>query len=212
MFFPLLAIMLRDSDLYLGYQPTGRIRSKFRFAPEPARNRNVNKPFSSDAPSMSRKLSYIDLFAGCGGLSTGLYLAGFKGVFAVEKNATAFSTLKANLIKKRKHFNWPNWLAVQNWDIEKLIDQKREELKKLKGTIDLIVGGPPCQGFSTAGRRREADTRNHALLMAVLDLIAAGQVTPKHVLWSQELRSRFSAYFKEVQELDDDNSPENPFL
>lgn len=43
---------------------------------------------------MVDKKNYIDIFAGCGGLSTGLLNAGWTGLFAVEKNADAFSTLK----------------------------------------------------------------------------------------------------------------------
>ena len=53
---------------------------------------------------------YIDLFAGCGGLSLGLYNAGWHGLFAIEKNADAFSTLATNLIEKKNHYSWPNWL------------------------------------------------------------------------------------------------------
>lgn len=47
-----------------------------------------------------KKFTVIDLFAGCGGLSLGLYLAGWQGVFAIEKNPNAFETLKYNLIDK----------------------------------------------------------------------------------------------------------------
>jgi DNA (cytosine-5)-methyltransferase 1 len=110
---------------------------------------------------MRTKPNYIDLFAGCGGLSTGLHLAGWKGLFAVERNASAFSTLKANLVEKRNHFDWPKWLATKNWDIKTLIEEKEENLAKLKNKVDLVVGGPPCQGFSTAGRRKEGDERNN---------------------------------------------------
>lgn len=88
--------------------------------------------------------TYVDLFAGCGGLSTGLRLAGWKGLFAVEKNATAFTTLEANLIDKKKHFDWPEWLASTNWDIQVLLKQRHLQLAALKGTVDLVVGGPPC--------------------------------------------------------------------
>lgn len=52
-------------------------------------------------------LNYIDLFAGCGGLSLGLYNAGWHGLFAVEKNADAFLTLSTNLLKKKKHYISP---------------------------------------------------------------------------------------------------------
>jgi hypothetical protein len=110
---------------------------------------------------MVAKLKYIDLFAGCGGLSTGLHLAAWQGLFAIERNASAFSTLKANLIDKKKHFDWPTWLPAKNWDIKDLLAQKNQALAQLKGTVDLIVGGPPCQGFSTAGRRHESDERNN---------------------------------------------------
>lgn len=107
------------------------------------------------------KKTYIDLFAGCGGLSLGLYNSGlWKGRFAIEKSIDAFETLQYNLIEKRNHFEWPNWLPKQNHDINEVIKNYRENLKSLRGEIDLVAGGPPCQGFSTAGRRIEGDARN----------------------------------------------------
>lgn len=105
-------------------------------------------------------MKYIDLFSGCGGLSLGLQKSGWKGLFAIEKNHEAFLTLKHNLIDKYSHFDWPNWLAKKNHDINAVISQHSSELKLLRGTIDLVAGGPPCQGFSMAGRRNEKDNRN----------------------------------------------------
>ena len=107
-----------------------------------------------------KKMCYIDLFAGAGGLSLGLYNAGMKGVFAVEKNADAFSTLKHNLIDKKREFDWPEWLSVKNHDICEIVDKYKNELMNLRGTVDLVVGGPPCQGFSMAGKRDHQDVRN----------------------------------------------------
>jgi DNA (cytosine-5)-methyltransferase 1 len=129
---------------------------------------------------MESNLKYIDLFAGCGGLSTGLHMAGWKGLFAVEKNASAFSTLKANLVDRREHFSWPTWLATTNWDIKDLLKQKEDELGRLKGTVDLVVGGPPCQGFSTAGRRQEGDERNN-LVHTYLKMVEL--VQPRAILF-----------------------------
>ena len=51
---------------------------------------------------MANEKLYIDIFAGCGGLSTGLLNAGWTGLFAIEKNADAFATLKYNLIDNKE--------------------------------------------------------------------------------------------------------------
>lgn len=107
------------------------------------------------------KLTYVDLFAGCGGLSLGLHQSGkWKGLFAVEKDPMAFETLRTNLISKRPHFQWPEWLPQCNHDIDVLLSEYESQLKSLRGTIDLVTGGPPCQGFSPAGRRKADDARN----------------------------------------------------
>jgi DNA (cytosine-5)-methyltransferase 1 len=105
-------------------------------------------------------MKYIDLFSGCGGLSLGLQKSGWKGLFAIEKNQEAFSTLKHNLVKNANHFDWPKWLALKNHNIDDVISEHYSKLKNLRGTIDLVAGGPPCQGFSMAGRRNESDNRN----------------------------------------------------
>ena len=103
---------------------------------------------------------YIDVFAGCGGLSLGLYNAGWKGLFALEKSPQAFNTLSYNLIEKKKHFKWVDWLPQKALDINDVIANHSEQLKKLRGKITMVVGGPPCQGFSIAGQRNEKDERN----------------------------------------------------
>lgn len=103
---------------------------------------------------------YIDIFAGCGGLSLGLHNAGWKGMFAIEKNEDAFSTLKYNLIDQLNHFEWVDWLEEKNHDINEVLKEHKLELEKMRGTIPLVVGGPPCQGFSMAGQRNAKDKRN----------------------------------------------------
>ncbi len=107
-----------------------------------------------------KKLTYIDLFSGCGGLALGLHNAGWQGLFAVEKSADAFKTLYSNQIEKKQNFNWPQWLEKTNHDINDILNKHEEKLKSLKSKVKLIAGGPPCQGFSMAGRRKEDDDRN----------------------------------------------------
>lgn len=111
---------------------------------------------------MSPKKVYIDLFAGCGGMSLGLYNSGhWEGLFAIEKDEMAFNTLKHNLIDKADHFRWPKWLKQRHYSITTILNNYRKELELLQGKVDLVVGGPPCQGFSNAGRRKEDDKRNN---------------------------------------------------
>lgn len=109
---------------------------------------------------MKNKFTYIDLFAGCGGLSLGLHQAGWQGLFAVEKSPDAFKTLEYNLINIKNHFNWPNWLPQKAHEINTVLDQYASHLGKLRGKVTMIAGGPPCQGFSMAGKRNEFDLRN----------------------------------------------------
>ncbi len=107
--------------------------------------------------------TYIDLFSGCGGLSLGLGKAGWQGLFAVEKDTMAFATFKHNMVNeesKYAHFNWLDWLPQKATTIQKLLKKYPEQLSKLNGQVELIAGGPPCQGFSLAGMRNSNDPRN----------------------------------------------------
>lgn len=109
---------------------------------------------------MSKKLTYIDLFAGCGGLSLGLHQSGWKGLFAIEKSPDAFKTLEYNLIQNKNHFDWPSWIPQKHHEINEVLDKYKSQLEKLKGKVMMVAGGPPCQGFSMAGKRNEYDLRN----------------------------------------------------
>lgn len=129
---------------------------------------------------MADEKTYIDIFAGCGGLSTGLLNAGWTGLFAIEKNADAFSTLKYNLIDQKKHFLWPNWLPIQECDINELLIKHSEDLKALRGKVTLVAGGPPCQGFSMAGKRDKNDQRNK-LVESYIKFISL--VLPKAIIF-----------------------------
>jgi len=103
---------------------------------------------------------FIDLFAGCGGISLGLFNAGWRGIFAIEKSEMAFETLKYNLIEKKNIFDWPSWLPIAAYDIADVLKLYISELKNLRSKVELVTGGPPCQGFSLAGKRDEKDERN----------------------------------------------------
>ena len=139
----------------------------------------------------AKQYKYIDLFAGCGGLSLGLHNAGWKGIFAIEKNKDAFDTLKYNLITNKKHFNWPKWLPEKEIEIDKAIELYKDNFLKLRGKVDLVAGGPPCQGFSMAGRRNESDQRNN-LITSYIDFIKI--IQPK-ILFFENVKG-FTMEFK----------------
>lgn len=84
--------------------------------------------------------TYVDLFCGAGGLSLGFNRAGFRNIFAVEVNPDFAKTYKRNF-------------PEHNLVIDDIRDITEERIKKLVGSteVDVIVGGPPCQGFSIAG-------------------------------------------------------------
>jgi DNA (cytosine-5)-methyltransferase 1 len=123
---------------------------------------------------------YIDLFAGCGGLSLGLRRAGWKLKFAVEAHADAFATYRHNLLGDGDvTVDWPEWLPLGPHDIVELLANHPISLAGLSGKVELIAGGPPCQGFSTNGRRNKDDPRN-LMVSSYLELV--GLVAPKIVL------------------------------
>lgn len=127
------------------------------------------------------KNTFIDAFAGCGGLSLGLMRAGWHGLFAIEKDRFAFETLKANFLVQgtRYSYDWPEWLEQRPWCIEDFLRQHKANIAQLHGRVDLLAGGPPCQGFSSAGRRRAIDPRNE-LVERYLELVET--IKPKIVL------------------------------
>jgi len=115
---------------------------------------------------------FVDAFAGCGGLSLGLKRAGWKGLFAIEKDAFAFETLSSNFPPDNGSlsYDWPQSIERKPWDIDDLLSERKGALATLAGKVDLLAGGPPCQGFSHAGRRQPDDPRNQ-LFEAYLDIV-----------------------------------------
>lgn len=136
-------------------------------------------PSKRSVPS-KRQPTFIDVFAGCGGLSLGLLNAGWSGLFAVEKNPDAFATLRHNLVDgDRRSFQWPGWLPKRHMTVAALLRSHGARLTALRGHVDLVAGAPPCQGFSLAGRRTHADPRNR-LFEEYLSIVR--KIQPRFVL------------------------------
>ncbi len=118
---------------------------------------------------MEKKLKVIDLFSGCGGFSYGFESAGFHIVLGVDNDKMALETFRAN------HKNSKTLQADLHKDIS--IDNIIEEVKGHK--IDVIIAGPPCQGFSLTGARKKNDDRNK-LFYSVFKL--ANRIKPKAII------------------------------
>ena len=113
------------------------------------------------------KPTVISLFAGCGGSSLGYSLAGFKELLAVEWDNNAVETFR---------LNFPD-VPVYHGDIAKLTGSQCMKLAGIKkDQLDILDGSPPCQGFSTAGKRKFGDPRN-SLFMEFARLLS--ELQPK---------------------------------
>lgn len=117
---------------------------------------------------MNNKYTFIDVFSGCGGLSCGLELAGMKCLLGIDFNKDAIETFKMN------HKDADSYCG----DVRNLTAKKVRELTK-GAEIDFVVGGPPCQGFSTVGKGQSEDPRNFLFLEFVR---IVKEVKPKGIL------------------------------
>jgi DNA (cytosine-5)-methyltransferase 1 len=128
------------------------------------RHKNVffEKYFKPKVEDKSRKFAFADLFAGCGGLSLGLEQAGFNGVFVNEIDEVFAET---------HYFN--HNIPVSNYfvgDINELVSDFSKAKVSLKN-LDLVCGGPPCQGFSMANRQRVIDDPRNGLYKSYLKFL-----------------------------------------
>jgi len=106
--------------------------------------KNVRKKVTN---SRNIKLRCLDLFCGAGGLSCGFHMAGIETVLGIDSDPVAIQTFNANKLGR----------GIVG-DLETITSEKIKEL--CGGQIDIIIGGPPCQGMSLSGSRNQDDKRN----------------------------------------------------
>lgn len=112
---------------------------------------NLIKKLESERKSKNFVGKVISLFSGCGGFSLGFAWAGFEMV--------GFLELEESFRKIYKR-NFPNTEGLGS-DITQVSDNQLLEWKTRFGEIDVVIGGPPCQGFSLSGKRDANDPRNN---------------------------------------------------
>ena len=136
----------------------------------------VNSPQMTPNPNRSRaKLTAVDVFAGCGGVSEGLRAAGFRVLAAVEVDPVAAETYRRN------------HRATYVYEADVRTVRAAEMMRRLRlipGKLDLLAGCPPCQGFSSVSRlngaRRIVDRKQKDLLFEMLRFTRA--LKPKAVM------------------------------
>ena len=117
-----------------------------------------------------KKPNFVDFFAGAGGLSYGFLQAGFRVCFANDFEEVCIKTYQYN------HPELPCDKVVQN-DIRKIVDDIG---KYIDEPIDVVVGGPPCQGFSSANKQRIIDDPRNELYKYYIKAIR--KILPKFVV------------------------------
>ncbi|WP_097015270.1 DNA cytosine methyltransferase [Anaerocolumna aminovalerica] len=120
---------------------------------------------------MSKKFTCVDMFSGAGGLSRGFYDAGYDIILGVDFDEAALKTFKEN------HGN-AEAIKLDLYDHSN-IDKIVSLIKEKNIELDVLVGGPPCQGFSIAGPRDMNDKRN-SLYLAMVKL--ADRLKPQAVV------------------------------
>ena len=121
----------------------------------------INKTEKND----NSKLKFIDTFAGCGGLSLGLKNAGFNPILINEIEP-----------KYLESYYFNHCIHIDNYHCCDIKDIS-SDTALLKKEVDLVVGGPPCQGFSMANRQRLIDDPRNILYKNYLELLS--NVRPK---------------------------------
>jgi DNA (cytosine-5)-methyltransferase 1 len=128
------------------------INNKYCFQHEKIRFKNNFA--STKILSKDKKFNFIDLFAGCGGISDGFIKAGFKPLYLLDSDANCCETLKAN------HFH-----ANIICDNLKMPCNHNQFFDK----VDILIGGTPCQSFSEIGLRQGLLDERGKLLLTFID-------------------------------------------
>lgn len=139
------------------------------------RENELKKLYNSERKKLqknwdSRQLRIVDFFCGAGGLSLGFIQEGFTVALANDIEDVCVQTYKYN------HPELPSQYVVQG-DIRQIVDNVEEYIQ---GDIDVVIGGPPCQGFSEANRQRVIDDPRNKLYKYYLK--AVEKIAPKFVV------------------------------
>jgi DNA (cytosine-5)-methyltransferase 1 len=116
--------------------------------------------------------TFVDLFSGAGGMSTGFEWAGHEMLVAADNDRNGLETLRQNGVPDDR-------LLMSDLSDPEGVHRIVRRIESLTADLDLLIGGPPCQGFSTAGKNLADDPRNQ-LVHAFLEV--AERLRPRRIL------------------------------
>ena len=157
---------------------------------KPDESIEVYKQFFAQSPANGSKV--LDLFCGCGGLSLGFKRAGYEVVGGVDSNPPSIETFNANIgngeVIDLSSKEWVN-IANEKFDLS---------------SLDVLVGGPPCQGYSLTGTRKFEDEKNQLYnsMFQAIDAFSPKVVVIENVrgmatLYGGKAKEQVLAHFKE---------------
>ncbi|MBB3060343.1 DNA cytosine methyltransferase [Microbulbifer rhizosphaerae] len=131
----------------------------------------IKNPKLTPSRKPKREIRFIDLFAGCGGLSYGIHQSSLKNksksicALAIDSNKAPLKVYEENIPHEKNSIINKNILDIINIECKSGLTENERTLQKKVGKIDILVGGPPCQGHSNLNNStRRKDPRNNLYL------------------------------------------------
>lgn len=137
----------------------------------------------------NKQLTALSLFSGCGGFSLGFSAAGYlvKGFLEID-----------DALREIYKLNFPNSVEIGG-DITKVTQDTLVDYSKILGNVDVIIGGPPCQGFSLSGKRDASDPRNQLFkhYMRFVDVFRPKIAVLENVRLLTSMKNKEGGFFKD---------------
>lgn len=136
-------------------------KKQYNLSPKTKKYVNELDDLYTNHLNSQKKFKAVSLFSGCGGLCLGFSAAGVRIAGFIEKDKDISQIYRDNFSSTPQLAN----------DITSLSHEDIEQYKESIGEIDIVIGGPPCQGFSLSGKRDKSDARNK-LFENYLDIVS----------------------------------------
>ena len=151
----------KESNFVINPLDIEKRKKQYNLSPKTKKYVNELDDLYTNHLNSQKKFKAVSLFSGCGGLCLGFSAAGVRIAGFIEKDKDISQIYRDNFSSTPQLAN----------DITSLSHADIEQYKESIGEIDIVIGGPPCQGFSLSGKRDKSDARNK-LFENYLDIVS----------------------------------------